>query len=41
MLFSPAGAEGISLAWWDGIKWIEMWGSKVLNVYGWIEIPKY
>ena len=35
------GGEGVSLGWWDGEKWIEMWGSKILNVYGWIEIPKY
>jgi hypothetical protein len=35
------GGEGISLAWWDGINWIEMWGSKALNVYGWIDMPIY
>ena len=33
------GAEGVSLGWWNGEEWIEMWSSKKLNVYGWIIIP--
>jgi hypothetical protein len=33
------GAEGISLGWWNGEEWKEMWGDKTLNVYGWITLP--
>lgn len=35
------GAYGFSLAWWDGSKWIKMWGSKEVIVYGWINIPNH
>ena len=35
------GAEGVSLAWWDGEKWIEMWGSQIVKVYGWIDVPSH
>ena len=35
------GGEGISLAWWDGVNWVEMWGENVLQVQGWIEVPKH
>jgi len=33
------GAEGVSLGYWNGEEWIQMWGDKKLNVYGWIKIP--
>lgn len=33
------GAEGVSLGWWNGEEWIEMWGNKKINVYGWIKTP--
>ena len=33
--------DGISLAWWIGKDWIKMWGSEVVNVEGWIEVPKH
>lgn len=35
------GAEGVSLGWWNGEEWIEMWGDKKLNVSGWITLPKF
>lgn len=36
------GAEGVSLAWYNGENWIKMWSRDVfLPVKGWIEIPKY
>lgn len=35
------GAEGVSLAWYNGKDWIKMWGKDTLQVSGWIKIPKY
>jgi len=35
------GAYGISLCWWDGTKWIKLWTSDEVIVYGWIEIPTH
>ena len=36
------GAEGVSLAWYNGKDWIKMWYKFTkLKVNGWIEIPKY
>lgn len=27
--------KGMTLGWWNGEEWIEMWGSKPLKVLGW------
>ena len=35
------GGDGISLAWWNGKDWIEMWGEKVIEIHGWIDVPKH
>ena len=35
------GAYGIYLAYWNGSKWIKMWGSEEVIVYGWINIPNH
>ncbi len=35
------GGDGVSLVWWNGKQWIEMWGDKVVNVNGWIKKPKH
>jgi hypothetical protein len=35
------GALGVSLCWWDGENWIQMWTSNLVKVYGWIDIPIY
>jgi hypothetical protein len=35
------GAYGVSLCWWDGTKWIKLWTSDEVIIYGWIEIPTY
>ena len=33
------GGSGIRLAWWNGKDWVEMWGSDILEPYGWINVP--
>jgi len=35
------GANGVSLAWYNGKEWIKMWSSNILQINGWIEIPKF
>lgn len=37
------GGLGISLAYWNGNNWIEIWGNKVVKktIYGWINIPNH
>lgn len=35
------GADGISLGWWDGEQWVEMWGGENIKVYGWINVPTH
>lgn len=35
------GAWGVCLGWFDGTSWVKMWSNEPINVYGWIEIPKY
>ena len=35
------GALGVCLCWWDGENWMQMWTSKLVKVYGWINIPIY
>jgi hypothetical protein len=35
------GAHGVALCWWDDDKWVKMWTSEEVKVYGWIPIPTY
>jgi hypothetical protein len=35
------GAYGVALCWWDNEKWVKMWTSEFVKVWGWIEIPTY
>lgn len=32
---------GVRLAWWNGNYWVEMWGSEILDPYGWINVPNH
>ena len=35
------GGDGVSLMWWNGQNWMEMWGDNIIQVVGWIEVPKH
>lgn len=35
------GGFGVSLGWFDGERWMKMWGTEPIIVYGWIEMPKF